>query len=152
MVGGMAEKQFVTPEHIQVRNTLRVAGPIIFSIGLILAIISFVDMVTARGEPTLFWLGFIGLPLMFVGGSLSMYGFMGAMTRYAMREGAPVSAQTFNYMAEETRDGIKTSASALASGLREGFAPQEKIFCTQCGRESDADAKFCKYCGKAMVS
>jgi len=148
----MGQEPFVTQRHIQIRNTLRVAGPIILLIGLIFVISAVVSLVTSNGEPRFAWLAFVGMPLMFVGGVMTLHGFMGALARYSMREGAPVSAQTFNYMADETQDGIKTTAAALGSGLREGFSPQPKIFCTQCGRENDGDAKFCKHCGKAMVA
>lgn len=32
-----------------------------------------------------------------------------------------------------------------------GAATTGKRFCTKCGRENDANSKFCNYCGAAMV-
>ena len=134
------------PAHVKTRGVLRTVGPIIFVIGLLCAIISAANLFTADGEPTLFWLGFVGLPLMFVGGVMSMFGWQAALLRYHAREGAPVAGETFNYMAGETREGIRDVAAAVGEGLR-GAARKT---CAKCGAGNEADAKFCKACGAAI--
>ncbi len=58
---------------------------------------------------------------MFVGGVLSMYGFMGAVFRFAAGEVAPVAADATNYMAEETKGAVETVAKAAAKGVVEGI-------------------------------
>jgi hypothetical protein len=134
------------PGHVKARSVLRTVGPIVFCVGLLCAIISAVNLFTASGEPTLFWLGFVGLPLMFVGAVMSMTGWVGALARYHAREGAPVAGETFNYMAGETRDGIRDVAAAVGEGLR----GERQIACAKCGTQNDEDSKFCKACGAAI--
>ena len=73
------------------------------------------------GRPKLFWCGFVGMPLMFVGAVLCMFGFMGALQRYAAAESAPVISDTVNYLAENTQEGVKTVSKAVAKGVVEGM-------------------------------
>jgi len=73
------------------------------------------------GMPHYFWLAFIGLPLMFVGGVLCQFGFFGAVARFIAGESVPVAADTINYMAEETKGAVETVAKAAAKGVVEGL-------------------------------
>lgn len=50
-----------------------------------------------------------------------MYGFMGAVFRFAAGEVAPVAADSVNYMAEETKGGVETVAKSAAKGVVEGM-------------------------------
>jgi hypothetical protein len=137
------------PGHVRLRTALRTAGAIVFCVGLLLAIISAASLMTSDGEPRWFWLGFVGLPLMFAGGVMGMFGWMGAMARFQAREGAPVATDTFNYMADETKGSVKTLAGAAGEGFREGSRGTRS--CPKCGASNDADAKFCKACGAALT-
>ena len=114
-----------SPQHLKVRRVLRIAGPIILVIGLIFtatAFISFIGSMSGNsGPPKLFWCGFVGMPLMFVGGVLCIYGFMSAVARYAAAEQAPVAADTVNYLADNTKEGVKTVSKAVAQGVVEGI-------------------------------
>lgn len=74
------------------------------------------------GFPKLVWLGFLGIPLLFVGSVMCMYGFMGAVFRFAARETRPVAAETVNYMAVETQDAVKTVSKSIAEGVAEGLS------------------------------
>ena len=117
-------KRLQQPQQNVIRKALRIAGPVIFLIGLICAIIAAVSLLlSARSfdEPHYFWLGFIGLPLMFVGGVLCQFGFFGAVARFIAGESAPVAADTANYMAEETKGAVETVAKAAAKGVVEGI-------------------------------
>jgi hypothetical protein len=172
----------IDPGHNSVRNTLRVVGPVISLIGLIFVIVGIADFFRAFGgfgPPKLFWCAFVGMPLLFVGLVLSSYGYMGKVSRYVAEETAPVGKDTFNYLADGTREGIKTVASAIGQGLREGglgsgsptmvrcprcsvLAPAYAgMFCSECGQVlgkpcphcrklNDPDAKFCDNCGQAF--
>src|ERR1051325_3987273 len=87
------------PAQATIRTGLRVAGPIIFLLGLLCVLVATVELFTAGMEPPRhFWLAFIGIPLMFVGGVLSMYGFMGAVARFAAGEAAPVATDAVKYV------------------------------------------------------
>ncbi len=113
------------PAQNAIRKWLCLIGPILVLVGLLCVIISFASMVSSAGSferPHYFWLGFVGLPLMFVGGVLCQFGFLGAVARFLAGESAPVAADTVNYLAEETKGSIETIAKAAAKGVVEGMA------------------------------
>jgi len=117
-------KRLQQPGQNSLRTALRIAGPVIFLVGLICAIIAAVSLFASAGSferPHYFWLGFIGLPLMFVGAVLCQLGFMGAVARFIAGETAPVATDTANYLAEETKGAVETVAKAAAKGVVEGI-------------------------------
>jgi hypothetical protein len=117
-------KRLQEPAQNSIRTTLRIIGPAIFLAGLlciIVAGVSFFASIGSFSSPRFFWLGFVGLPLMFVGGVLCQFGFMGAVFRFIAGESAPVAADTVNYMAEETKGAVETVAKAAAKGVVEGI-------------------------------
>lgn len=77
-------------------------------------------MATGR-PPVLFVLGFFGLPVMSAGTVMTFLGYMGKIARYMQAETAPVAKDTFNYMAEGTREGVTAVASAVGEGLAAGI-------------------------------
>ena len=94
----------------------------------------------------------MGMPILFVGIVMCMFGFMGAIARYQAGEVAPVGKDTFNYLAEGTKDGVQTVATAVAAGLTQGVAATGKTApCPKCGHLGDADAKFCDECGSPLT-
>jgi hypothetical protein len=144
-----------SPEQNAVRSCLRAIGPLVFIVGLICTIvggISFFSSMNSMEPPQRFWLCFIGLPLMFVGGVLSQFGFMGAVSRYVAGETAPVAADATNYMADETRGAVETVAKSAAKGITEGIdvGRAANSFCPHCGTAVKADFKFCPKCGKPL--
>jgi RNA polymerase subunit RPABC4/transcription elongation factor Spt4 len=146
----------IDPGHNAVRNTLRIVGPVISLIGLIFMIVGIADFFRAFGSfgpPKLFWCAFVGMPLLFVGLVLSSYGYMGKVSRYVAEETAPVGKDTFNYLADGTREGIKTVAGAIGQGLREGGlggGSPTMVRCHKCNALAPADAKFCGQCSQAL--
>jgi len=117
-------KRLQTPQQNSIRTALRIAGPAIFLTGVICVVIAVASMVASAGSfgiPDYFWLAFVGMPLMFVGSVMSMYGFMGAVARFAAGEVAPVAADSANYVAEETKGAVETVAKAAAKGVVEGL-------------------------------
>ena len=153
----MPEKQ-IDPGHGSIRDVLRIVGPLVAVVGLIFIVIGLVSFFSAfggSGPPKYFWCGFVGMPLLFVGGVMTSMGFMGKVARYQAQEMAPVAKDTFNYMAEGTKDGVRTMAGAIGQGLsRGGFnlggGAQTKVRCHKCNALVDADAKFCDQCGQAL--
>jgi len=117
--------QIKSAGHDGLRRLLRVAGPIVLVLGGILALVGVVSFFVAAsrhtGPPALFFCAFIGLPLIFVGTVMCMFGYMGALARYVAAEQAPVARDTINYMAEGTQDAVKTVARAAAQGVAEGL-------------------------------
>ncbi|QKK07185.1 MAG: zinc ribbon domain-containing protein [Planctomycetota bacterium] len=140
----------INPGHRQVRGIMRVVGPMVGLAGLACVVVAFVDFFGAfaggGGPPRLFWLFFIGLPLLFVGVSLTMFAFMGAVARFAAQEQAPVAADTFNALADETRGGVRTVVGAI----REGMSGEPNGRCASCGTANDSGARFCDACGESL--
>jgi len=111
-----------TPKHRGIRSFLRVAGPLVAGVGLILLIVgmaSFFSAFGGSGPPRLFWCCFVGMPLLFVGGVMCKFGFMGAVARYTAAEQVPVATDAISDLAEGTQGAVKTVARAVAEGVRE---------------------------------
>ncbi len=64
-------------------------------------------------------------------------------TKYMMDESKGDIKNISNEMAYATKDGIRTTVSAIKEGLSEN-----NVYCKHCGASIDADSKFCKSCGK----
>jgi RNA polymerase subunit RPABC4/transcription elongation factor Spt4 len=130
---------------------LRTLGPILIMVGLVLILLGIAGVFLV-GPISIIVFPFVGTPLLFVGGVMTMFGFIGRMARYQAEEVAPVAKDTFNYMAEGTQDGIKTVAGAIGQGLREGGLGAESrvmIRCHTCNALLAAEARFCSQCGRA---
>ena len=117
-----------SPKHHSTRGFLRVCGPLTAVAGLVLIAIGFISFFAAMnsdGPPRLFWCAFLGMPVLFVGIVMCKFGYIGAVARYLAAEAAPVAKDTVNYMAQETQEGVKTVARAVAEGIRQGQNSQE---------------------------
>jgi hypothetical protein len=118
-----------TPQQQKARSVFRIVGPILLTIGIIFMIVGAVDFFSAFGSfegPKLFWCFFVGMPLLFLGGVLSMFGFMGAVARYVAGEHVPVATDAMSDLAEGTQGAIKTVARSVAEGLREGSGQADR--------------------------
>ena len=84
---------------------------------------------------------------------LTVFGFQGALARYHAAEHAPVIRDAVGYMADGTKESVKTVARAVAEGIRDpDSGPAEPdIRCHKCNQANDADARFCKSCGAALL-
>jgi hypothetical protein len=148
-------KSEIDPSHGKKRKWLRFVGPVFLGLGVICTSTAFIDFVLAvngRGEPKLFWMAFIGMPMMFFGFVLTSAGFMGAAHRYVANETAPVAKDTLNYMADGTKEGIQTIATAVGTGIRTGMSGQAapQVRCHKCNHANDAHARFCQQCGTPL--
>ena len=151
----MNEEEKIDPRHSSTRNVLRILGPAIAGMGLLLTLIGVGSFFAAFGSfemPRYFWCAFLGLPLLAVGMAISGYAFMGRVYRYQAGEIAPVQKDTFNYLAEGTKDGVKGIATAIGEGVAAGMgsARARSVRCGKCNHENEPDARFCKNCGRAL--
>ena len=152
----MSEETNLDPQHTSTRTTLRMLGPILAGIGLLLIVIgtaSFFASFGSFGPPRYFWCAFLGMPLLFVGLVMCGLAFQGAIARYQAGEVAPVAKDTINYLAEGTQEGVKTVATAIGEGIAAGMSGSRKADnrCPRCSHSNDADAKYCKNCGAALT-
>jgi hypothetical protein len=146
----MSEESKIDPRHAKMRVVLRTLGPVVAGMGVLFIVIGFGSFITSFGNfepPKYFWCAFVGIPLLFVGVVMCTFAFLGLLTRYIVAEAAPVQKDTFNYLADGTKGGVKTIASAIGEGLSAGRATN---VCHRCKRTNDADAKFCKQCGAPL--
>lgn len=157
----MSDEEKINPGHRKAAKILRIGGLLILAIGLIctgIALFNFagVMMDMHAGPPRLFWLGFIGLPLMFVGSAMTIFGFADKVARFHAAQYAPVAKDTFNYMAEGTQDGVKTVARSIAEGINEARADVKgdlgkTLRCPACGFAETPDARYCSGCGEPLI-
>jgi uncharacterized membrane protein len=118
-------KMIESPQHHNTRSFLRVAGPLIAVGGLVFIAVGMISFFSAFGgfePPRLFWCCFVGIPILFVGLVMCKLGYLGAVARYIAAESAPVAKDTVNYMADGTKDAIKSVARAVAEGVQEAQA------------------------------
>ncbi len=145
----MNDEERINPGHESARTLLRIAGPVVLAIGGIFMLVglgSFFSAFGGGGPPRLFWCCFVGMPLIAVGMAMTNFGFMGAIIRYQAGEVAPVGKDTFNYMADGTKEGVRAMATAIGAGLHEA-SNQAPLNCSACGHTNDANARFCDECG-----
>ena len=101
-------------------------GAIIELIGLGLEIFS-VAMISSGSFENFMWIGFVAIPVMFVGAVFLILGLIRPMSKFAARTSAPIQKDYMNYMREETVDTAKEYYKDIASGIREGTDGQETI-------------------------
>ena len=89
---------------------------------LIVGMASFFMAFSGGGPPRFFWCCFVGMPLLFVGGVMCMFGFMRAVFRYTAAEQVPVATDAISDLADGTQESVKTVARAAAAGVKEGLS------------------------------
>jgi hypothetical protein len=125
----MSKDKLQTPQQSGIRRTLRWAGLAVFALGGLLILVgvgSFFAAFGSMGPPHFFWCAFLGMPLLFFGGAMTMFGFLGAMQRYVAAESAPVAKDVVNYMGENVQPGVKSVAKAFTEGVKEGLDVDRK--------------------------
>lgn len=136
------------PGQTVARLTFRALGILITGAALVLLVVGGMDFFTAFGtfgRPTKFWMLFVGIPMLAVGGWCLQAGFMGVGSRYVAGEVAPVARDTAAYLTDGRGlmniGGPGTASGSLATGP----------YCRSCGTRNDAEARFCDSCGTAMA-
>lgn len=113
------------------RSFIRVGGPVLIVIGLLLTIAGLASFFGSFGSfdgmPNNFWMAFIGLPLIAIGVAMTSVAYLGAASRYVAGEVTPA---------------IRDTLGAL--GVSNGET------CAACGATNDAEARFCDSCGKPL--
>ena len=125
----MNENRLQSPHHSGIRAVLRVGGPLIAGIGLLFMIVGFGSFFASFGSfepPRYFWCAFVGMPLLFVGIAMCMYGYLGSFYRYVAGESAPVAKDVVNYMGENIQPGVKAVTKAATEGVIEAQKEQQK--------------------------
>lgn len=101
------------PGHATTRTTLRMLGGIVAMAGVVFTAIAFINFFSAFGTmqpPRLFWCAFVGMPLIFVGGAMLKFGFMGAVTRYSANEVVPVASDSVKHVLGDAKELLQDIA------------------------------------------
>jgi hypothetical protein len=125
----MNESQLRSPGHSSARTLLQVGGPAILASGALFTAVgigSFFMAIGSGGPPRFFWCGFLGMPMMFVGMVMCMFGYIGVIHRYLAGESAPVAKDVVNYLGENTQPGVKAMSKAIAEGVIEAQSEQRR--------------------------
>jgi hypothetical protein len=125
----MNENKLPPAQQPNIRTALRVGGPVIAGVGLLFMIVGFGSFFASFGSfepPRLFWCAFAGMPLLFVGMVMCMFGYLGAFQRYVAGESAPVAKDVVNYMGENIQPGVKAVAKAVTEGVIEAQKGQRQ--------------------------
>ncbi len=133
-------------KHEETKKKIKIFGAVCLGVGLVCAVIGFVNFFSTAiygdGFPKLFFLLFIGFPLIAVGLAALSFGFRGEILRYNKNEGLPVVKEAGSELTPTIRD--------IANACREGKTKDgDTVTCT-CGTVNDADSRFCKSCGREL--
>ena len=125
----MNEDKLQTANQSGVRKALRLGGPLIGAFGLALIVVGVGSFFLSFGSfatPRYFWCAFLGMPFLFVGVVMCMFGYLGAVQRYMAGESAPVAKDAINYMGENVQPGVKAVAKAVTEGIIEAQKDQQQ--------------------------
>lgn len=138
-------------QHNNTKKKLKIIGGVLTAVGAVCALIGFIDFFSVfndgGGMPKLFFLCFIGLPLLGVGLMLLSFGFKKEISTYVKNESVPV----INEAADELKPAVKSVVSAVREGIQPDGQNGHTIKCPKCGAENPADHKFCSECGGSLV-
>lgn len=133
-------------QHQKTKLKLRVIGVVLLAFGAVLAITGFVNFALSISDgemPTLFWMLFLGFPLLAFGLMLLLMSLRQEITRYVKNETIPV----INEAGEEIAPAVR----AVAAAAREGVIPTEHLTCGACGAENPAGNSYCGKCGAPLA-
>lgn len=145
----MQHKRQLNPNP-KIRKRFRVIGFISLFTGLPLFIISMIDFFMSFNgmrAPSLFFLTFIGLPLIAVGASCLSQGYLGSYSRYVAGEVSPVAVDTANFLYEGTKDNMHDLAQTFGQAMQGKVV---EVNCSRCGHAVKSSDQFCDNCGAAM--
>ena len=129
--------------HEKHKLVIRIIGIVLLVIGAICAIIGFIDIfstINRHEMSTKFYLAIIGLPLMGIGGGLTLISFHREISRYVKDETMPV----LNEAGKEIAPAVRAVANAARGKT-------EEIACPHCGGQNPAENTYCTACGKPLA-
>ncbi len=138
-------------DYSGMKKGLVIGGSVVGGLGLLLIILglaNFFGGFESGGIPNLFFLFFIGGPMLVVGFGCLSYGLVGPVSRYVASQNAPVAKDVTNYMLDGTREETAKTVEAISQDLQKG--KEEGVVCPKCGSKNKKGDKFCDRCGAPL--
>jgi len=120
----------INPNHRAQNAFLKTFGPLVLLVGIVFLAIGTIDFFVSSSNfqsPKYFWCCFVGIPITFFGAFMTKMAYMGKVARYSAAELAPVAKDTFNYVANESAEGISSIAQALKETPADGSSIEARI-------------------------
>lgn len=132
------------------KNKFNKLGFLFLIPGLLCMLIAFIDFF-GGGMPELFFLFFIGMPLMFIGTVTLTSTNYNKIAKYRAKQINPVLKDTLDYVTENKVSCNKCGEmNDKDAEFCENCGNSLNRFCPYCGEEISQDAKFCKKCGRKL--
>ena len=148
------EDKYNLKNNKSVKKVLRIVGPIVLLVGIVLVGITIRDMFASFNSPPFTETGerryhyaFIGMPFIFVGGVMTSFGFMGTVLRYQASQVAPIGKDVINYMLDNTKDSAGSFMNSVTSKGKENAV----LHCVKCNHKVSREDKFCDECGVPLA-
>ena len=138
-------------KYSKLNKVLRILGFIFLPLGIICTLTGMIDFFVAAAEfgtPKLFFLCFIGMPLIFVGTICLINGYRKQINQYHASQTAPVTKDVANYMIDGTRESLTKTVTSINNSINSTSSDSTNVnICEKCGEKNPIDAKFCSNCG-----
>lgn len=108
-------------KHEKLKKKLKIAGFVLVIVGAVLTLAAFIDFFITvgnpdKGMPKLFFLAFIGLPMLGIGAGLLTFAFRREIATYSKNESVPVINEASSEIAPAIQNVVK--AAKTESGVR----------------------------------
>ena len=127
---------------------------IIGAIAIVVAVFGIVLLVRGFGdfESNNFMIGAFIFPVsIFVGVACLVKGFSPLITKLSIKSAKYVQNENkddLKDIASTAADVMSDAATTTAKAVKDGLS--DTVYCKYCGKQIDADAKFCSACGKEL--
>lgn len=140
-------------DQAQLRSVMRIVGPVLVGVGLLLTAIAMFDFFAAFGGfgiPGNFWMAFVGIPLIGIGSAITKFAYLGPASRYVAGEVTPTIRDTLGALGiggGQTVCAACGGSNAADATYCDDCGVALRRVCATCATANAGDAKFCKSCG-----
>lgn len=119
----MNNKEYLNEEQYKKnKKKLSLIGILMLCVGLPLAIIGFATTFIMHSENNLFFLMFLGMPMIFIGFFLIMTSHMREISAFTAQQQMPIAKEGI----EKISPAMGTAAKEIAKGVKEGLKDEDK--------------------------
>lgn len=134
-------------KHESIKKVLKVIGPIILVVGIVLFITTIINMTSMASDTfgmTVFT-GFGGVACIGIGSICTSVGYGREIAKYGVDEYGPVAKDVH-------KDYIRPMMKETAKDIKDVIHGDDKVIvCPSCGASNQEGSKFCDQCGRTLV-